>query len=51
VASKRKKTTTESREERLAEQARWDETTRRLQDRIERGLREMAQRKERRESS
>jgi hypothetical protein len=39
------------REERLADQARYDEVTRRLQERIERGLREIDQRKERRESS
>jgi hypothetical protein len=42
-----------SREERLADQARWDDVTRRLEERIERGLREIDQRKERerRESS
>jgi hypothetical protein len=39
------------REERLADQARYDEVTRRLQERIERGLHEMDQRKKRRESS
>jgi hypothetical protein len=35
----------------MADQARYDEVTRRLQERIERGLREIDQRKERRESS
>ena len=40
------------REERLADQARYDEVTRQLQERIERGQREMDQRAaERRESS
>jgi len=46
-----KETKKKSREERLADQARWDEVTRRLEERIERGLREMDQRKARRESS
>jgi hypothetical protein len=42
-----------SREERLADQARYDEVTRRLQERIERGLRQIEAREaaERRESS
>jgi hypothetical protein len=39
------------REERIADQARYDEVTRRLQERIERGLREIDQRAARRESS
>jgi hypothetical protein len=46
-----KETKRKSREERLADQARYDEVTRRLQKRIERGLREMDQRSARRESS
>jgi hypothetical protein len=46
-----KETKRKIREERLADQARYDEVTRRLQERIERGLREIAQRSERRESS
>jgi hypothetical protein len=48
VASKDAKKT--SREERLADQARYDNLTRRLQERIERGLAEL-QRKKERESS
>jgi hypothetical protein len=39
------------REERLADQARYDDVTRRLKERIERGLREMDQRAKRRDSS
>jgi hypothetical protein len=47
-----KETKRKSREERLADQARYDDVTRRLQERIERGLREMDQRAaDRRESS
>ena len=49
-----KETKRKSREARLADQARWDEVTRRLEERIERGLRAMDQRREeaeRRESS
>lgn len=46
-----KETKRRIREERLADQPRYDEVTRRLQERIERGLRELAQRPERRESS
>ena len=47
-----KETKRKSREERLADQARCDDVTRRLQKRIERGLREMDQRAAgRRESS
>jgi hypothetical protein len=40
-----------SREERLADQARYDDVTRRVEERIERGLRDIDQRAERRESS
>ena len=43
-----------SRERRLADQARWDEVTHRLEERIERGLRAVDQRRqeaERRDSS
>ncbi len=39
------------REERVADQARYDDVTRRLKERIERGLRKMDQRSARRESS
>jgi hypothetical protein len=39
------------REEVKADQTRYDDVTRRLKERIERGLREMDQRRERRESS
>jgi hypothetical protein len=39
------------REEVKADQARYDDATRRLKERIERGLRELDQRRERRESS
>ncbi|MGH3110943.1 MAG: hypothetical protein ACRDQT_08515 [Gaiellaceae bacterium] len=39
------------REERLADQARYDEVTRRLKERIARGQRAIDQRKARRESS
>jgi hypothetical protein len=39
------------REERLADQARYDEVTRQLKERIERGQRGIDQRKARRESS
>jgi hypothetical protein len=39
------------REERLADQARYDEVTRQLKERIERGQREVDQRRERRETS
>ena len=39
------------REERRADQARYDEVTRQLRERIERGEREASQRGERRESS
>jgi hypothetical protein len=46
-----KETKRKSREQRLADQARYDDVTRRLKERIERGLREMDQRAERRESS
>ena len=40
-----------SREQRLADQPRWDAVTRRLQERIERGLRELDQRAEKRRES
>jgi hypothetical protein len=46
-----KETRRKIREERLADQARYDEVTRQLKERIERGQREIDQRKERRESS
>jgi hypothetical protein len=46
-----KETKRKIREERLADQARYDEVTRQLKERIERGQREIDQRKERRESS
>ena len=46
-----KETKRKSREQRLADQARWDEVTRLLEERIERGMRQIAQRKVRRESS
>jgi hypothetical protein len=47
-----KETKKKIRDERIAGQARYDDVTRRLQERIERGLREMDQRAaERRESS
>jgi hypothetical protein len=46
-----KETKRKIREERIADQARYDEVTRRLQERIERGLREIDQRAARRESS
>jgi hypothetical protein len=46
-----KETRRKSRERRLADQARYDEVTRQLKERIERGQREIDQRKERRESS
>jgi len=39
------------REERIADQARYDEVTRQLEERIERGQRTINQRSERRESS
>jgi hypothetical protein len=48
----RKEVKKKVREERIADQARYDDVTRRLQERIERGLREIDQRTaERRESS
>jgi hypothetical protein len=46
-----KETKKRIREEVAADQARYDDVTRRLKERIERGLREMDQRKGRRESS
>jgi hypothetical protein len=46
-----KETRRKIREERLADQARYDEVTRQLKERIERGQREIDQRNERRESS
>ena len=46
-----KETKKKIREERLADQARYDEVTRQLKERIERGQREVDQRNERRESS
>jgi hypothetical protein len=46
-----KETKKRIREERLADQARYDEVTRRLKERIDRGLRAMDQRGARRESS
>jgi hypothetical protein len=46
-----KETKRKIREEVRADQARYDDVTRRLQERIDRGLREMDQRKTRRESS
>jgi hypothetical protein len=46
-----KETKRRIREERLADQARYDDVTRRLKERIERGLRAMDQRRTRRESS
>ena len=49
MASKEEKR--KSREERIADQARYDEVTRQLKERIERGQREVDQRGERRESS
>jgi hypothetical protein len=49
MASKERKR--KSREERRADQARYDEVTRQLRERIERGEREASQRGERRESS
>ncbi len=44
-----KETRKKIRDERLADQARYDDVTRRLRERIERGLREMDQRRERAE--
>jgi hypothetical protein len=46
-----KETKRKIREEVRADQARYDDVTRRLKERIERGLRQMDQREERRESS
>ena len=46
-----KETKRKIREEVAADQARYDEVTRRLKERIERGLRKMDQNKARRESS
>ena len=46
-----KETKRKIRDERLADQARYDDVTRRLKERIERGLRKMDQRAEPRESS
>ena len=46
-----KKTRRKIREEVKADQARYDEVTRRMKERIERGRREEAQRRERREIS
>ena len=46
-----KETKRRIREEVSADKARYDDVTRRLKDRIERGLREIHQRRERRESS
>ena len=46
-----KETKQKIREERLADQARYDDVTRRLAERIERGLRKMRQRAAPRESS
>jgi hypothetical protein len=46
-----KETKRKIREEVRADQARYDDVTRRLKDRIERGLRAMDQRETRRESS
>ena len=46
-----KETRKRIREERLADQTRYDDVTRRLKERIERGLRAMDQRSTRRESS
>jgi hypothetical protein len=46
-----KETKRRIREEVAADQARYDDVTRRLKERIERGRREMGHRKERRESS
>jgi hypothetical protein len=46
-----KETRRKIREERLADQARYDEVTRQLKERIERGQQEIDQRNKRRESS
>ena len=46
-----KETKRKIREEVKADQVRYDDVTRRLKERIERGLRDMDQRRERRESS